>query len=184
MSKSLSTFTYKKISARNYANTYTSAATSHSCTGSLEGHKSSYANVKQNQAKYNKAYNYYCGLDCANYASQVMAAGGVPTSTTWKSGSVAWINGTEMKRYFYTNNNMWSKTNFTNAAAGEFIQMLNSSGRSMHTMIIVLNDTVNRAYSAHTSDRLKLPYSGDATFTATDWCVAVEYYRFANYSMT
>lgn len=176
-------FTYKKVSARDYANRYTSNATSHTCTGCINGHDSSNSSIKQDKTKYNSSYSYYCGVDCANFASQVMAAGGVPTSSEWKPDSAAWIGGTSMKEYFL-DNGLWTETTFENAAAGEIIQMINSKGKSQHTMVVVLNDTVNRKYSAHTTDRKEYTYSSNSTFTDVSWCKSVEYYKFDKYSLT
>lgn len=74
-SKSVTTYSFQK--AYNYAKTY------------------------WNKRNYN--YNYYSGKNCANFVSQCLVAGGIPTSSTWKNGSSAFVNCGSLKSYF-TNN--------------------------------------------------------------------------------
>ncbi|XOK62452.1 amidase domain-containing protein [Paenibacillus elgii] len=141
-------FTYNRIAARDYANRYTSTVTS-----------SPYYDT----SKWNKNYKFHTesgGVDCANYVSQAMYAGGIPTDSTWKPESIAWVNtgrnisnGLEdymvrTKKYFY-------KTTKATTPAGGFISALDYS----HVMFVVANDTVTMQYSAHTNDKLKASFA-------------------------
>jgi len=51
------------------------------------------------------------------------------------------------------NENHWTTSNFAQANAGNVIVI-----PDYHTMVIVLNDTVTRKYSAHTNDRKQYIY--------------------------
>jgi len=62
------------------------------------------------------------------------------------------------------NNGHWTTSNFTNANAGCVIRM---PEYDYHTVMIVLNDTINRRFSGHTNDRKQHPY-----YSSNGW----EYY--------
>lgn len=160
-------FKYSRLDARDYANTYTSNAASRTCPT----HKNS---IRQDTSKYNSDYTWYCCNDCANYVSQAMAYGGVPTDSTWKPGNTAWTSCSAMKKYFVTTKNWWSSSDFAKCSAGGVVMLFGSSGSPYHVVMIVQNDTVTRTYSAHTNDRLKLAYSSNSSFGAS----SVEYYDF------
>lgn len=165
-------FTYYRVNARDYANTYTSNATSHNC--GLSSHNGT--SVKQNASKYNKNYNWFCSNDCANYVSQAMNAGGVPRDSSWKPGNLYWQKCSYMKNYFTNIKNWWDTSNYTNCNAGGIILLCKAGSTSpYHAMMVVGNDTVTHTYSAHTTDRLKQPFS--STYFGSD---RVEYYRFSN----
>lgn len=53
--------------------------------------------------KRNTKYNYYSGRNCANFVSQCLVAGGLPTNSTWKNGTYAFVNCTGLKNYFVNN---------------------------------------------------------------------------------
>lgn len=160
-------FKYSRLDARDYANTYTSNAASRTCPT----HKNS---IRQDTSKYNSDYTWYCCNDCANYVSQAMAYGGVPTDSTWKPGNTAWTSCSAMKKYFVTTKNWWSSSDFAKCSAGGVVMLFGRSGSPYHVVMIVQNDTVTRTYSAHTNDRLKLAYSSNSSFGAS----SVEYYDF------
>ncbi|HVI42000.1 MAG TPA: amidase domain-containing protein [Anaerovoracaceae bacterium] len=162
-------FVYYRQNAATYANYWTSNAPERWC--SVHGQ-----NIRQDTSKYNSNYAWYCCNDCANYVSQAMRTGSVPTDSTWAAGKSAWINCASMEKYFTETKNWWSASNFTSCNAGGIIMLNNSSGSPYHVVMNVQNDTVVRAYSGHTNDRLKLTYSSDASFGAS----SVSYYRFAN----
>ena len=158
---------YYRVVARDYANQYTSnAATICPCNGSactvcscqdcIKGTQT----VKRNSSVYNSgSYPNYCCNDCANYVSQAMAAGSVPTSNTWKSGTSAWVGCGAMKTYFTSTNNWWTASNYTNCNAGGII-MLTKAGSSSpyHVVMCVHNDTATRKFSGHTTDRKEQLY--------------------------
>lgn len=96
---------YNRIAARDYANTYTSNATTCDVHGS-----SCPANVVQNRSKWNlAAYPYYdalCHNDCANYVSQSLNAGGIPKDNYWKYYRSEWANTVSLKTYM-VNKSYW-----------------------------------------------------------------------------
>ncbi|MNW60739.1 putative amidase domain protein [compost metagenome] len=145
--------TYDRIAARDYANKWTSE----NPPGG------------QDATKYNPDYNYYAN-DCANYVSQALHAGGIPTDTTWKPKSTAWINtghsiSNGLIDYMVDTKGYFKKSTKSSTAAGGIINALDYS----HVMMVVANDGVTMQYSAHTTDRLKHSFAG---FSSTEY----EYY--------
>lgn len=61
--------------------------------------------------KRNTNYNYYSGRNCANFVSQCLVAGGLPTNSTWKNGTYAFVNCTGLKNYFVSNYKVTYKSN-------------------------------------------------------------------------
>jgi hypothetical protein len=137
---------YDRIAARDYANTWTSE------TGN-----------SYNTSKWNPAYAWHTesgGVDCANYVSQAMNYGGLPTDTTWKPESTAWINtgrniSNGLKQYMVDTKNYFYETTKSGVSAGGFISAVKYS----HVMFVVANDGVTMQFSAHTSDRLKASFA-------------------------
>lgn len=144
----LASFVYDRIAARDYANTYTSEVTS-----------SPYYNT----SKWNPNYAWHTesgGVDCANYVSQSMYAGGIPTDSTWKPETTAWVNTGRynsggLKQYMVDNKGYFFSTTKSGTSAGGFISAVNYS----HVMFIVANDGVTMQFSAHTNDRLKASFA-------------------------
>lgn len=167
-----SSFTYKRVEARDYANYYTSNPAARYCIW----HKQ---NIMQDPKQYNTgSYDWLCCKDCANYVSQAMRRGGVPTDGTWKKGSAAWQSCGGMLRYFKNTKGWWETSNFSRCNAGGIIFLYNTStsGEPDHVMMNVQNDSVTRAYSAHSNDRQKKVYTSNAAFGGG----TVHYYRFTN----
>ncbi|MFR1685885.1 MAG: amidase domain-containing protein [Massilimicrobiota timonensis] len=48
-----------------------------------------------------KKYNFYSGNDCTNFVSQVLAAGGIKTNSTWKPYTRTWIKAHAFVLYWY-----------------------------------------------------------------------------------
>lgn len=142
---------YDRIAARDYAQTYTSNDISVcSCSSG-----SSCTSAKYNTDYWNSDYSVYSHTDCANYSSQAMAEGGIPTDSTWYKDSLAWINSNSLKTYMTTTKGYWDSSTFAAANAGNILRWKNTSTSSArHTVIITLNDTVTHQYSGHTTDRL------------------------------
>ncbi|SHI15334.1 amidase domain-containing protein [Sporanaerobacter acetigenes] len=145
---------YDRIAARDYANKYTSNTTKQCPHGK----------ALMDTSKYNSNYNWYCHNDCANYVSQSLKAGGLPTDSTWKAGSTAWVNCESLTNYMVSTKKYWKKSDYENANAGGVIMMKNSDGHRYHTVMIVKNDTVTRQFSGHTNDRLKTAYSKNSNW--------------------
>ena len=138
---------YNRIAARDYAYKYWSS--------------------------YNPAYTSYKGNggDCANFVSQCLHAGGIPTDATWKADSVSWIRASAVPSYM-VNKGYATKTSYTNATAGSFAYTSSGAG---HAVLVTINDGAKIAYTAHTTDRK------DAAFSSADLNGNYSFYVIKNY---
>ncbi len=138
---------YNRIAARDYAYKYWSS--------------------------YNPAYTSYKGNggDCANFVSQCLHAGGIPTDATWKADSVSWIRASAVPSYM-VNKGYATKTSYTNATAGSFAYTSSGAG---HIVLVSINDGAKIAYTAHTTDRK------DAAFSSADLNGNYSFYVIKNY---
>ena len=138
---------YNRIAARDYAYKYWSS--------------------------YNPAYTSYKGNggDCANFVSQCLHAGGIPTDATWKADSVSWIRASAVPSYMM-NKGYATKTSYTNATAGSFAYTSSGAG---HAVLVTINDGAKIAYTAHTTDRK------DAAFSSADLNGNYSFYVIKNY---
>ena len=140
-------------------------------------HAANYADsFSYNREAYNDAY-YACLNDCANFVSQAMYAGGIPIDYThdvthwwcvppnppldyspWCFTTPVPQNcNTGLKNYMI-NNGYWVTSNFDTANAGCVMMWKDTSGSAGHVAMIVQNDTVNHAYSAHNKDHRHFQY--------------------------
>ncbi|AIS51998.1 RNA polymerase sigma-70 factor, ECF subfamily [Thermoanaerobacter kivui] len=150
---------YDRLKARDYANTWTSNATTY-CPHNI---------ALQDIAKWNNAkwpyYDCFCHNDCADYVSQALNAGGIPVDPgKWErlkdsSNNWAWTYVPGLKNYMLNQKGYWKRSTWESAAAGGVIVIPDS-----HVMMIVKNDTIERLFSAHTNDRLKYPYGKNTTW--------------------
>lgn len=133
---------YYRVDARNYANLYTSnATTTYNGSGTY-----------MNPSYYNSAYTFFKDADCANFISQAIRYGGIPINSTWQPYTYAWVNAEGLRAYLKSSG-LVEVSNYTSCNAGGIICCIDSEdGLNDHIVMCVLNDTVNRAYSAHTSD--------------------------------
>lgn len=115
-----------------------------------------------NSAKYTIYKNHN---DCANFASQALAAGGMDdTGNTWKKDSTAWVNVPALENYLL-NNGYLTNAGYSMAAAGGLIFCRDTAGGSpYHVEVIVANDTVTRQFCAHTHDRYNTSVSNDSNW--------------------
>src|SRR5258706_767403 len=139
-------FTYNHTTAKNYINTWTSAATG-SCPG--------FPTIRWDVTKYNNGqYNVMplCN-DCTNYVSQALYAGGIPTSATWQPYTTAWVNVTALLNYL------------ASTGAGTDSQPCNAAGDLAYlpdkSHIVMIGAVAPLRYSGHTNDRL--PYTWNAS---------------------
>lgn len=150
---------YNRLTARDYANQYTSNPYSwRPCSAC----GNSYCDAKTWIGYYNPAYRNYGHVDCMNFVSQALNAGGMARTSAWSPGTSAWISCTAF--YKYANGTYMYKHSFASAAAGG-IKLLrgryhtSSNPDYDHAEMIVLNDTVNRQASAHSRDKYKEVYT-------------------------
>lgn len=131
---------YNRIAARDYVRTWATNTTKNCSTTST---------TKQDKSTYNPNYSAYTCTDCANYVSQGLRAGGIPTDSTWYKDSTAWINVSSLTSYM-TGKTYWiATTNINDCVAGFPFRMKAYS----HVMMMSYNDGTTRKYCAHTSDR-------------------------------
>lgn len=97
--------------------------------------QNSYNYAKKYWNTRNRNYNYYSGRNCANFVSQCLVAGGIPTNSTWKNTSYAFVNCTGLKNYFVNNYKVTYKSNpsASNIKAGDVIYT-NGGGHVMFVM--------------------------------------------------
>jgi hypothetical protein len=148
----LAAFTYNRITARDYADRWTSEVSS-----------SPYYNT----AWWNTNYVWHTesgGVDCANYVSQALSAGGIPQDTTWKPETTAWVNTGRnitngLKQYMVDTKGYFYKATKSTTSAGGFISAVSYS----HVMFVTANDTVTMLFSAHTNDRYRASFASFGT---------------------
>ena len=162
-----STPLYYRVLARDYAKTYSSEATyDQTCP-----HGRHYIN----RNKYNPAYTVQCHVDCANYVSQAMRAGQIPTTSGWNVGSYNWNTVTGMRKYFFVDSKYWMVSNYTSCNAGGIIINKNLNGDYYHVNMCVQNDTVTRKYAAHNADHNNKSYSQG--YWGNDEVLYYQFYR-------
>ena len=173
---------YHRVTARDYANTWTSTQPS----GERDTSK---WKIASNPNAYPPLYPAN-DSDCANYVSQAICAGGIPETSSsvndkyhWFASqygcSIAW-ESCENMHFYFTENDYWTASNFANCNAGGVIFLKDSSGDRYHVVMCVHNDTVTRKYSAHTTDKKEEVYTGVASFGSD--CDSLEYWVFTNSS--
>ncbi len=137
---------YNRVTARDYARTW-------SCTsGKMESHGCN-----------NPDYTYYegtAGTDCANFVSQCLYAGGLPTDTTWYAYSLAWIRGANIRAYVSDNNLFFKSSNEMKAFAGSIICW----NENNHVGLVDQNDTVTMTFCAHSRCRNSCSWSGEDVY--------------------
>lgn len=178
---------YYRLDARDYANTYTSNATNF-CEHGKTLMNLAYYNLAPNgvsPSDYSSSvgYNYHCHSDCANYVSQAIRHGGILIDSTWYPDSYAWYNVRDLYNYFVRDRTYAEESTFAACAAGGFIITYNTDENSMdHVVMCVLNDTVNRAYSAHTHDKRQCAYDSNYPYYYDGITVARYFYFRVNAS--
>jgi len=137
---------YSIDDAVDYMTTYTSNPSSCNVCGSS-------CDSKVDTTKYNSKYKHYVSVgshvDCANYVSQALYAGGLSTDSTWKAESSAWISVSKLTDYM-TSNNHWTSVTYNNVKKGDIVSFTSYS----HVVMITSFDGTTYKFSGHTNDRL------------------------------
>ncbi len=112
---------------------------------------------------YNPAYSNYNGRggDCANFVSQCLFAGGIPTSRYWYTDSPYWLGAGNLKQYM-VDNGYATNAAYTSTNAGNFAY---TSANNGHIVLVTLNDTEHICYTAHNNNRYNQPFSNDMLST-------------------
>ncbi len=116
-------------------NSSASSSSSASVSNSKYSFSSAYNYAKKYWDTKNNAYNYYPKKNCANFVSQILVASGVPTSSTWKNGTYAFVNVDGLKSYFKNNYNIkyMSNPSASDIKVGDVIYT-NNGGHVMFVM--------------------------------------------------
>ena len=148
-------YSYSVSDAVAYMTRYTSNAVSCNVCGSG-------CSSKVDTTKYNPNYAYYVyvgnHVDCANYVSQALCEGGIPTDNTWKPNSSSWYNVSNLTTYM-TSNGYWTSVSYNTVQKGDILKFKDGS----HVAMITSFDGVTYGYSAHTNDRLNYPITIDSS---------------------
>lgn len=102
--------------------------------------------VYQNTNAYNSSYPSYNCNDCANYVSQALHYGGQATTSTWQSGTYAWVNVTGLGNYIVSQG-LGNNTTCSSLGLGDL-------GIIPGTHVVMVSALNPMRFSAHTSDRL------------------------------
>ncbi len=117
----------------------------------------------------NPNYNNYIsrGVDCANFVSQCLYAGGMQQTSTWKPGTYAWVNVNGQIAYL-KNFGTFMSANSSNVKKGNPVYYdWDSSGDYDHTAICVGTSGGTPIVDAHTSARYHVNYTMGARTVAT-----------------
>lgn len=141
-----SSYSYSVTDAVSYMKKYTSNPTTCNACGQECGNL---VDIR----KYNSSYTNYAAShsDCANYVSQALCEGGIPTDNTWKAASTAWINVSKLTQYM-TSNGYWTSVSYNTVQKGDVVSYTTGS----HLVMITSFDGTTYKYSGHTNDRLNV----------------------------
>ncbi|MCR1934737.1 amidase domain-containing protein [Clostridium tepidum] len=96
--------------------------------------------------------------DCTNFVSQAVHAGGIPSSSTWYSGSNAWIRVINFYSYMRNNRYTFGGDYSSNSRLGDVIQLYNKNKVNWtHSVIITGSTGHGWLYRGHSSNRLNYP---------------------------
>lgn len=108
--------------------------------------------------------------DCADYVSQALYKGGVPMDNIWyctrystSLPSYTWRYVPALKNYMISKG-YWEPSSYEWANAGSVIVHPND-----HVMMVVKNDTIHHALSAHTRDRQEYAYTYSGYYSQCEY---------------
>ena len=116
---------------------------------------------------YNSAYSYYNNADCANFVSQCLEAGGLPTDSTWKTYTTAWVNAKGLANYLINKGYVSYTANSNNIFPGNPVYWINTSGSgaSGHQMICTgYNSSGVPVLNAQNGDMFRVPFSAFSNY--------------------
>lgn len=108
---------------------------------------------------YNHSYVEYRGVDCANFVSQCLYAGGMPKTGVWFPKSVAWINVMAHIRHFKGYGMFLTASDYNVAKGNPVYYDWNGNGTYDHTAICVgRNSSGMPVVDAHTNNVFHVPW--------------------------
>lgn len=158
-----SSVSYSVANAVNYAHLYCGVApSSHDDSGvQLPGQHTAYYNPAYPAQRYTDANGNIHYVDCANFVSQCLHAGGIPLQPgVWEKNKLNWISVSDLKNYFtstlgYTS--VYATNN--NIFPGNPVYWIDDSGR--HIMICTgRNSSGIPVVDAHNSDLYRWKITG------------------------
>ncbi len=137
---------YNKEAAKDYANEYVKATSLYCETGPSGG-------VYQNPNNYNLVDypTYFECNDCANFVSQCLVEGGIPTTTTWEYHTDTWVNANMLVNYM-KNNGYGYQISRTAVPIGGIVQ----ATAEEHVYLVTYNDGTTLKANSHTKDRYQI----------------------------
>lgn len=117
----------------------------------------------------NSAYVFHEGVDCANFVSQSMAAGGLPQTSTWRPESLAWVQCQVQIAYLGSTYSQAVAASASNVKQGNPVYYdWQGDGHYDHAAICVGTDAAgNPIVDAHTNARYHVSYNMGAAITKT-----------------
>ena len=117
----------------------------------------------------NSAYVFHEGVDCANFVSQSMAAGGLPQTSTWRPESLAWVQCQAQIAYLGSTYSQAVAASASNVKQGNPVYYdWQGDGHYDHAAICVGTDAAgNPIVDAHTNARYHVSYNMGAAITKT-----------------
>ena len=108
---------------------------------------------------YNRTYREYRGVDCANFVSQCLYAGGMPRTSDWYPGSVNWINVMGHIRHFREYGTFMTAVNSAVFKGNPVYYDWNGNGTYDHVAICVgTNASGMPVVDAHTNNVYHVPW--------------------------
>jgi hypothetical protein len=122
----------------------------------------------------NPAYNYYDNVDCTNFVSQALVAGGVKQEVgkgrIWYKDSNAWIRVLELRNWLVNKGHAKETLQYGNNKVGNIVQLYSiAKKRYSHTVIITASKprTGEIFVSAHSDPKRNVPLSSYYTKFST-----------------
>lgn len=110
--------------------------------------------------QYNRDYKEYRGVDCANFVSQCLYAGGMPKTSDWFPQSVNWINVMGHIRHFKEYGTFLTASNANVSVGNPVYYDWNGNGTYDHTALCVgKNSSGMPVVDGHTSNVYHVPWS-------------------------
>lgn len=137
---------YNRNAAANYINTYTSNPTK-KCR--------LFSSIVSDETKWNSSYTKYTCTDCANYVSQGLRAGGIPTDGTWYKDSNAWIRTSELDNWLIAKGyGVGFCPNPPGSDPGNLVSKGDIAFTASYGHVVMISSVGPTRFSAHTNDRL------------------------------
>jgi hypothetical protein len=117
-------------------------------------------NANWNNSQYPNYQNFYCN-DCADYLSQCLRAGGIPTTATWSYCTNNWDRAGPLMLYLKSSGYITYVASRLDCKCGDPFFFANiTTGVVEHTVFMAYNDGKYTYYDAHTTDHYRFKWDG------------------------